>query len=262
MGRMNAVGIRQGRLASAWEDEFAHAAACGFETIEWLFSAQGYETNPVWTDPGVDRIRELMDSTGVIVRSLCADYFISLPFFRVTDDARTRSISVLSTLIARSGQAGIRTIVLPALEGGEIRSPAECSQLLAALAPLLDIAGEQDVCLALETELPAAEGLRLVESAGHQALGICYDTGNAAAKGYELCREMQMLGRHVREVHIKDRRLHGPSVPLGRGATDLDGFFKTARVEKYSGAFILETPPGDDPLGMAAAHLAFVRERQ
>ena len=272
---MNAIGIRQGRLSpppdrslrrfpyDSWHGEFAHAQACGFDAIEWLFGADGHAVNPVWSDDGRLEIAGCVRATGVRVQSLCADYFIAHPLFRVSREARQHRAAVLMQLIAAAAQVGVTLIVLPVLEESAIESPADEDHLLEALSEPLENAMATGVHIALEADLRAADCVRLVERARCAALGICYDTGNAAATGADLADDLHLLAPHLLEVHIKDRQTNGGvSVPLGEGNADFDRFFAAAAAVGYSGPFVLETPPGDHPLESAASHLAFVRSRQ
>src|SRR5262245_63151487 len=78
---MNEIGIRQGRLSpsstgavqrfprESWSDEFHLARDCGLQFLEWLFAADGYEQNPVWSVEGRRRIQKIVETTGVGVRS-------------------------------------------------------------------------------------------------------------------------------------------------------------------------------------------------
>ena len=61
---MNPIGIMQGRLSpsragraqafpfATWREEFAHAAEAGFDSIEWLVTAELYADNPLLVDHG------------------------------------------------------------------------------------------------------------------------------------------------------------------------------------------------------------------
>lgn len=192
---MNEIGIMQGRLSppvpgrlqtfpwSSWEQEFHHAHECGFDAIEWLFEADDYEQNPIWTESGLERIRRQIATAGVQLRSVCADYFMAHPFIRVPEQERARSVAVLNRLIVRAASVGIQTILLPLLEVAEIRTDAEKVQLLDSLREPLSLAAAHGIRLGLETELPAVEYRALIEQGDHSALDVYYDTGNAAARG-------------------------------------------------------------------------------
>lgn len=266
---MNEIGIRQGRLSSSlagpiqrfplksWSDEFRIARDCGLQFVEWLFAAQDYEENPVWSGEGLNRIRAMVEATGVGVRSLCADYFMSHPFVRVTDQQRVASAGMARELILRSSRAGIPAVVIPLLEAGEIRSAAELSDVRESLEDALDLAAKLSVTVALEANLQAATIASLADITPHQALSVCYDTGNAAAKGFDVAADLARLGSRLSIVHLKDRDRRGTSVALGSGIVDFPAFFRTAAELRFRGPLVLETPRGADPLNSAKANLAF-----
>ena len=265
---MNEIGIRQGRLSPAssgpvqrfpqasWREEFHIARDCELHFIEWLFAADDYERNPVWSEQGLRQIREMVDATGVAVRSLCADYFMAHPFVRVSDGQRVEHAETLSELIVRSSTAGIEVVVIPLLETGEVRNAEELGDVRAALAGALDIAARLSVTVALETDLPAAI-ITAADVTPHPALRVCYDTGNAAAKGFEVSADLVRLGSHLSIVHLKDRDRSGTSVALGSGIADLPAFFRTTAALSFRGPLVLETPRGADSLSSAKANVAF-----
>jgi hexulose-6-phosphate isomerase len=271
---MNPIGIRQGRLApppepgsrprfpwQSWQHELERAHVCGFDTVEWLFGDEDHARNPLWVEAGRQEIRRRTAATGVQIASLCGDYFIDHPFFRVSHDARQESIAVLSRLIVLAASVGIRILVVPVLEASEIRHTSEVAQLMAALHGPLGLAAEHGMQLALEIDLPGSEARALICEHRHPALGLCYDAGNATARGYDIAGDVRRLAPFLCEIHVKDRKRHGPSMPLGEGDTDFAALFDAAADVGFRGPFILETPPGDEPLGAAMAHLAFLRER-
>jgi hexulose-6-phosphate isomerase len=267
---MNEIGIRQGRLSlaeraaiqqfpwSSWRDEFARAATCGLAFIEWLFAPDGYDRNPVWTDEGQREIRAAVAATGIPVRCLCADYFIAHPLVRVAEGRLVERIEVLDRLIGLAARAGVRVLVVPMLEAGAIRTSAEMASVRDCLDRPLAAADAHGVALALEADLVASDLVSLVDRRPHPALGICYDTGNAAAKGFDLAADVRRLGPRLSAVHIKDRVRGGASVPLGSGAADFDAFFAACDEVRYAGSFVLETPRGNEPAALARTCLEFL----
>src|SRR5262245_39403699 len=113
--------------------------------------------------------------------------------------------------------------------------------------------------LGLETELPAEDYRTLVEAASHPALVVYYDVGNATAKGFDVASDIRVLGPHLGGVHIKDRRLSGPSMPLGRGDVNFAAFFEALAEAGYEGPLVLQPATNADFLGAAAENLSFVR---
>ncbi len=268
---MYSIGIMQGRLSSpvpgqpqafprdSWEEEFQRARACGFDTIEWLFEAEDYEQNPLWHEVGLENIRRQILATGVQVYSVCAHYFMLHPFFRVSEQERNQSIAVLGRLIGQAAALDIDTILLPVLETAEIRTDAEATQLLNSLQEPLTLAEKHGIRLGLETELPATQYRDLVEAAHHSQLGVYYDTGNAAAKGYDIAADIQILKPWLCGIHIKDRKYGGSSTFLGQGDTPFAVFFETLTEIGYTGRLVLETPSGENAVNIGKTHREFIQ---
>jgi hexulose-6-phosphate isomerase len=244
----------------SWEAEFAHARACGFDAIEWLFEEPDARQNPLWTEAGRERIRRAIADSGIAVRSVCADYFMTHAFFRTSADARTAASVVLEQLIRDAADVGIRTVLLPVLETAEIRTAGESDELLRALQRPLAIAAAEGVSIALETELPAPEYHALVADAAHPALGVYYDVGNATAKGFDAAADLRALAPWLRGVHIKDRRRGGPSVPLGQGDADFAAVFQALAAAGYDGPVVVQAAMGHDHLELARGYATFVKE--
>src|SRR5438132_8228951 len=148
---------------TSWEEEFPRARTLGFDCIEWVFEDERFEANPIWTPAGRRRIREVTAASGVRVKSVCADYFMPHPFFRVTASERQRTVEVLQRLIENTAEVGAGLILLPVLEVAEIREGREADELATALASCLDSARAARVRLGLETELPIAQYRQLIE---------------------------------------------------------------------------------------------------
>jgi L-ribulose-5-phosphate 3-epimerase len=267
------IGIRQGRLSPAssalrpcfpdtsWKEEFTRAKACGLGFLEWLFAARDFDRNPIWTGEGRREILERIQETGMRVASVSADYFVAHPLVRATDGDRRQRIEVLMRLIERTAAVEARVVVLPVLEDGELRGRKDTAALRDALDEPLEVAASCGVRLAIETDLPAQEFRALIDERAHGALALCYDTGNAAARGFDAAADVAILGPHIGVVHIKDRRRGGSSVRPGDGDVDFPRFLAALERAGYTGPLILEAPPGDDPLGNAAKDLAFLRRQ-
>ena len=268
---MNRIGIIQGRLSppnpqrlqafpwSSWEQEFAYAGELGLDFIEWLFEVDGYEHNPIWTDAGARRIRDMVKTHGVGVHSVCADYFMPRPFFRVMDEERVESITTLNRLIRQTDAIGARTILVPVLEISEVRTEGEAELLIDALQQCMPVAHEHGVRLGLETELPAGQYRGLVSDVGDDQVGVYYDTGNASAMGYDTAADVRLMGPLLCGIHVKDRVLGGGSVYLGEGAAGFPACFAALREVGYTGPVTLQPFFGGDFLGDAKRNVEFVR---
>ena len=162
---MPPIGIMQGRLTppdggpfqafprDSWEDEFGLAQAAGLDCIEWIDDVHGEGANPLETDEGIGRLRDLAEGTGVDVRSVCADWFMARPLTRGSAD----EIASAST-----GSSGSSDAASSPISGGSCcrssttpRSAAadEEERLVEALDAALPHAETREVELHLETDL-------------------------------------------------------------------------------------------------------------
>jgi hexulose-6-phosphate isomerase len=266
------LGIMQGRLSppaahpqsfpfDSWQSEFWRARTCGFDLIEWLLDGAACTRNPLWTAAGMTEIRRCITATGVSVESICADYFVDYPLLRVPERERRQHLHVLNRLVEPAARLGARVIVLPVLGRGEPRDASDDAMLLESLVEPLATAHDAGVTLALELNIPRDRCLGIIRQAAHPALSMCLDTGNRAAQGLDIVEDMSALAPCVREVHIKDRLLDGPNVPLGEGVAPLDAFLDALTSGLYRGPLILETTAGDGYLHHATRNLRFVKSR-
>lgn len=238
------VPPEEGRFQSfprnRWRDEFTLAAEAGLDAIEWIFDVYGEDANPVATDPGIEEMNALMEKTGVVVRSLCADYFMDLPFLRSTEDQRKDRIQKFQWLLSRCAAVGIGRIVIPFVDQSRINNETEKREVSSILQTLLPVASTHAIELHLETSLSPQEFAALLEENPHPLVRANYDSGNSASLGYLVDEEFAAYGRRIGSVHIKDRVRNGGTVPLGTGNADFPALFRSLTGSNYSGDYVLQ----------------------
>lgn len=244
---------------NTWEEEFSIAHTAEFEEIEFVFEFENYENNPIFVDNGLKKIESLSKDTGVSVNYICADYFMEMPFVRVSEDVRKKNKEILTHLIKQCKKIGVRGIEIPFVDNSRIENKEEMEIVADCLKECLRIAEECNVKIGLETSLNPDDFLKLVEIINHPFIEITYDTGNSASLGYDTEEELLKLGKYIRNIHIKDRVFGGGTVPLGEGDVDFDLFFKVLRKISYSGSLILQTARGGDDVATAKEYVYFVR---
>lgn len=258
--RSGRVGFMQGRLLppfegriqafprGAWAREFEIASARGFPFLEWIFEAEDYERNPLWTAEGVERIRAVSAAHGVRVASVMADYFMERPLFRGNVEDRRFSAGVLEILLDRCGALGIPVLEIPMVDGARLEGSDHENALADALLAALPRARARGVRLSLETDLPPARVRKLLDRPGLEEVGANYDMGNSAALCYDPVEEIAAYGERILNVHVKDRRRGGGSVPLGEGDACAERVIAALKRIFYAGPFVLQTAraPGAD----------------
>ena len=267
---MNPIGIMQGRLSppadgriqsfpvQSWREEFALGREAGLACIEWIYEAGTDDTNPLRTDDGLDEILSLTRESGVAVRSICADYYMTHrlvdPDGTVNDDV----VEHLRWLIGRAGRLGAAYIVLPFVDSSSLKSSAEIDGLLSVLKSVIPSAAQAEVELHLETDLKPDQLVSILQSIKHPRVRANYDIGNSASLGHDPAEELTLLAEWLGSVHVKDRILGGKTVTLGTGAADFATCFRLIKASGFSGPFILQAARED---GLRETELA-KRNRQ
>jgi L-ribulose-5-phosphate 3-epimerase len=258
---MTRFGIMQGRLVPPvadrfqsfprqnWADEFGFAAEAGLEFIEWIYDEFGADVNPIATDDGIESIRKLSDRHGILVVSLCADYFMDRPFVRATEGEVHDRVETLLWLIDRGRRLSIERIVLPFVDISRIKTDLDFEQVVDTILRVVPEAQEADIELHLETSLGPDRFAALLARLPPDVVKVTYDIGNSASLEHEPRAELAAYGDRVGSVHVKDRITGGGTVPLGSGGADFPGVFDCLRSLDYGGDFVLQVArdtPGDE----------------
>ena len=266
------LAIMQGRLVppetgrfqsfprDAWRREFSLALDAELNGIDWIFDTYGEDVNPLVTDAGIEEMLSLSQQTGIIVRSLCADYFMDRPFLRIAESERQALIQKMGWLLSRCKLAGIRRVVIPFVDNSRIENSGEEAQVISILESVLPAAEASNVELHLETSLAPQQFARLLERCNHALVRVNYDSGNSASLGYAVTDELAAYGGRIGSVHIKDRQKGGGTVPLGTGNADLPSLFRGLAKLDYKGDYVLQiarSVPGQE-VSWIAQNLAFV----
>ncbi|HVV59000.1 MAG TPA: TIM barrel protein [Gaiellaceae bacterium] len=192
--------------------------------------------------------------------------------------ARPEALAELLAWIAAAAAAGTRTMRIvvagPALRGLE---PVH-EQIRRTVEPLRTAAraaASAGIALAIENhgDLAAAQLAELIDAAGEDALGVCFDTANALRVGDDTLEAVRLLAPRVRMVHLKDVEpvgtatdpVAGPrSVRYGAGVVPLDavlGVLEDAGFDGLACVEVAQLGPGDDERELVADSVAWLRRR-
>lgn len=249
----NRLGIMQGRLSPVidgeiqafpsrtWREEFPLAKKIGFELIEWVLDINSLSENPILNRTGRKEISALQADFGILVSSICCDYFMVNAFNSSEPTIRMQAKNMLLELINVCPEVGIKYIELPLVGKAEISNESDSlliRDLLIDLLPLLDKMG---VFILLELNLNPSQVNHFLTTINSNRILVNYDTGNSAYWGFEPNEEIPLYGKFIENVHIKDCTPRDYTVPLGEGNVDFQGVFKLLKNVGYQGDFILQT---------------------
>ncbi len=252
------IGFMQGRLCDRvegkiqafpwrdWESEFPRAQKLGFTLMEWTLDQERLAENPLMTEAGQARIRELSALNGVRVQSLTGDCFMQAPFYKVQGPQREGLLKDLRAILVASQRIGIRYVLMPLVDNGSLQAPEHEAALLEGVLPLRQWLVDAGMKIVFESDFAPDRLTTFIRRFPKEAFGINYDIGNSAALGFSPSEEVGSYGDRIDNVHVKDRELHGTTVPLGTGNADFSAAFRALRKAGYAGDFILQTARAED----------------
>jgi len=257
-GSIERVGFMQGRLSplvngkiqafpwDRWRDEFFIAQQHGFRLMEWTLDQERLHENPLMTPAGRDEIRRLSAAHGVTVASLTGDCFMQAPFYKAGGVERERLLGDLNHILDACAGLGVRFIVLPLVDNGRLENAHQENSLRAGLESIQPVLEETGMKIVFESEYPPERLKTFIDSFPMHAFGINYDIGNSASLGFDPAEEITAYGAWICNVHVKDRKRGGSTVPLGTGDADFSAVFETLAAAGYAGNYILQTARAAD----------------
>tara|TARA_Y100001934_G_scaffold282783_1_gene398316 strand:- start:922 stop:1764 length:843 start_codon:yes stop_codon:yes gene_type:complete len=243
------IGFMQGRLIKSinnniqcfpkdcWEDEFPIAEKLGFKKIEWIFDNLD---NPILDSQQHLRIKSISEKHHVTINSICADFFMIHKLFSESKNEISKNLLVLENLINNSSLFGINIIEIPLVDSSSLKSQSDIEEFSKNLEKIIPLIERKKIILNLETDLPPQKMKKLIENMSSNNIRANYDIGNSTSLGYNVEEELFLLKNLISNVHIKDRKLRGTSVPLGTGDANLELFFNTLANIGYEGDFIIQ----------------------
>jgi len=266
------IGIMSGRFSepitkkiqafpeNTWKSEFEKASVCGFKSIEWIFDA--CDKNPIMNNDGINEIKYISEQTSITINSLLADFFMEKKLFNVSEFDLQKNLDVLKNLIKSSHKLGIKILEIPFVDSASLKTKEEQSQVVSNLEKILPLLEECDIFLTLETDLPPTSFNELILSFNHPNIKANYDIGNSASLGYDMKEELSLYGDLIYNIHIKDRKYCGQTVPLGEGDADFELFFNLLQKINYNGELIIQGAReyGVKPEDTCIKYLQFVKK--
>jgi len=263
MSNINRFGMVQGRLTQAplgclqwfpqnvWQQEFGTAKDIGVDYIELIAEVQHNDNNPIWTDAGINEIKQLVKDSNLTLHALCNDYIIE--HFFLDEDVIQQNID----LLAQGKKLGIEKYIMPFFESSELTN----YNMQAYIEPLrraAKVAANEGITVCLETILTGEELVKLLNLIDMPNVKVVYDTGNRVAFGHDLSGDIRLLGDRIAHVHIKDKNSDNVNVLLGTGLVNFESVFFALKDINYDGPYTFETTRGSNPINTAKYNMGLV----
>jgi len=252
------IGFMQGRLSpqvdgkiqafpwEKWRDEFPAAEKIGISLMEWTLDHDRLFENPLMTAEGQAEIQALSRKHGVGIVSLTGDIFMQMPFWRVAGAERARRLAEFEAVAEGCAKVGIKFIVVPLVDNGAMTNADEEKAVVEEFTKRAEWLKARGLAVVFECDYPAQKLADFIARFPQGVFGINYDIGNSAALGYDSAEEIEAYFPRILNVHIKDRKLGGTTVPLGTGNARLGETLAELVKRGYRGFYILQTARAAD----------------
>ena len=272
------LGVMQGRLSppyhnktqhfphKIWQDEFYKAKELNLKSIQWVYEYENYHTNPLYLNP--DIIKKTSITSGVKVNSVILDYFMEKKLFNENQSIANENFNHLDLIINQCIKANIKIIEIPFVDNSSLRQIDNKDLFNSNMRKILKNIENKNIFLSFETDLDPQSFLDLIKSFEPNKIFVNYDMGNSTSNNFNFDEEISLLGRYIKNVHIKDRFFNkGTTVPLGTGNTDFKNVFKKLININYQGDYILQCARKDintveekfNPIETIKSYISFIK---
>jgi hexulose-6-phosphate isomerase len=247
------IGFMQGRLSTmvdgkiqafpwnTWREEFAIARNLRISLMEWTIDQEHLYQNPLMTKIGRAEIRTLCEMYDIQISSVTGDCFMQAPFWKAHGIERIELEGDFIAIAKSCCQTGVTIIVVPLVDNGRVDNQDQEDSLVGFFKTHENFFSLNQIKIAFESDYSPEELGRFIRRLNPLVYGINYDIGNSAALGFDPKSEFIEYGNRIINVHIKDRKFEGVSVPLGDGDANFGVVFSELSRIGYGGNYILQT---------------------
>lgn len=224
-----------------WEKEFGLSQTVPIHLMEWTLDHEDLYLNPLMSDEGRQQIAILQKQFNLRIPSVTVDAFMQAPFWKVDGDEQRVLLSDFWNICESSSAAQISQVVIPLVDNGRLENSFQEETLLEFLDSAKTRFANLNLRVCFEIDYAPQDVEIFIGKLDSKIFGINYDIGNSASLGFSPEEEFGLYGNRIMNVHVKDRLLHGSTVPLGEGNADFEKVFALISKNKYEGNFILQT---------------------
>jgi len=250
MDNLNSIGFMQGRLSpiingriqqfpvNNWRHEIEIASKYKFTKMEWTVDSDTLDENPLLTSEGLNLISEVCKLNNFFIPSVTCDYFMENPPWKSN---KSQIYEVMQKIFNGMRKIGATLVVIPLVDHSSIKTDKEEKILKDFFLELADGIRSSNISVCFESDFEPKRLGRFIQKFPKNIFGINYDIGNSACHGFIPREEFSNYGKRILNIHVKDRKYKGTTVPLCEGDADFENIFKLLKDIDYSGNYILQT---------------------
>ena len=254
--RIKSFGIVQGRLTIppakelqwfpqvSWQKEFEVAKDLNIDFIELLSERTFNPDNPIWNLKGREAILNSVAKTGRKIYSICSDYIIDHSL--IGNDTQ-ETIKHIDMFLECAKNLGCQVLILPLLEKSNLDEVSH-SSLIPIIKSYAQKASKENIKICIESIYEAKFLKNFLEEIDEKNVSCVFDTGNRIIQIDSILDEIEILGKYIGHVHIKDKNHLGENVLLGTGLVNFLEVFEGLKNINYCGPLVFETTRGQDPI--------------
>ena len=259
---MAKIGIRTASLQQGLPEALQTTGQLGYDGLEVV--TRDAEQLRGWLQEegsgGAAALRAEAARAGCAISSFSLAIYRAVNFAQADEEVRREGARLVSDALRACGRVGGVAVLLPHFDRERLDIGAdEEARYVDGLRAVAPVAEETGVAVALETSFSAAQLQRITRTVGSPKVGVYQDLANAIIYGQDPAATLRTLGDAVMMLHVKDTAPGGGNVALGEGQVHWAACRQAVREIGYDGWFVLETPPGDDPVADARRYLRYTR---
>lgn len=244
------IGFIQGRLSpitnnriqqfpwDTWQNEFSIASKNDINLIEWTIDTFKFYLNPLINLNQWEEINTIASKNNILIPSVTCDYFMENPPWKSDIDLIKKGIIAIF-----QGMKNIsaKILVVPLVDNSSLLDSSHADTVKNLFINLIPEMIQNNIQIAFESDLNPEELLHFINEFDKNYFGVNYDIGNSASLGFDPKKEFEAYGSRITNVHVKDRKINGPTIPLGEGDADFLRIFGLLHEVNYQGNLILQT---------------------
>ena len=231
----------------SWEDKLRLTSASGFDFLEMGIDSTPERLLRLHSQDTAQQLRHAIETTGVPVRTMALTANREFPLGSEDPEVHTKALSIVEKAITFAAETGIRIIHLAGYDEHGTRSNANTKMIFqASIEHCVRRAAGAGVILAIETMDTSFMGscaniISLCRQIDSPFLQCYADIGNLTASGIDVKKDLEIGGKHIVGVHLKDTR---PGVYrdilFGDGIVDFDSCLDALQNIDYAGVLTAE----------------------
>ena len=239
----------------SWEKRLVAAAAAGYDFVE-ISIDEGDErlARLEWPAAARRALHDALSGAAASIDTMCLSAHRKYALGSASPDLRRRALEIMRRAIDFAAEFGIRIVQVAGYDAHyEPRTEQTEALFFQSIVQSAEWARQSCVMLAVETvECPLVDSvekaLRLVEAADTPWFQVYPDIGNLTAMQKDVTRELELGGKHMLGLHLKDATVGVfRKIPFGQGIVNFDAAFRTLHRIGFKGPFMVEMWNEDAP---------------